>query len=263
MNENEVREVADRYREKHIPLDSIYLDIDYMERYKDFTVNEETFPEFQKFAEEMKSRHIHLVPIIDAGIKKEEGYPVYEEGKEKGYFCKDSEGNDFVAAVWPGQVMFPDFLRPEVREWFGGLYKTLIDKGIDGFWNDMNEPAIFYSERRLKKVFEKIEDYKGRNLDIQSFFEFKDLIGTIDNNPEDYASFYHLADGRKIRHDSVFQSPSGAVIFPRAGILCDKCSHCLLKTGRDEHNEINCLSGNADACRSRDAEGIDDRHGEF
>jgi len=203
MNENEVREIADRYREKHIPLDSIYLDIDYMERYKDFTVNKETFPEFQKFAEEMKSRHIHLVPIIDAGIKKEEGYPVYEEGKEKGYFCKDSVGNDFIAAVWPGQAVFPDFLQPEVREWFGGLYKTLIDKGIDGFWNDMNEPAIFYSEKRLKKVFEKIEDYKGRNLDIQSFFEFKDLIGTIDNNPEDYASFYHLADGRKIRHDKV------------------------------------------------------------
>lgn len=203
MNENEVREVADRYRQQHIPLDSIYLDIDYMDHYKDFTVNEETFPEFQNFVGEMKSRHIHLVPIIDAGVKKEDGYPVYEEGKAKGYFCTDSDGNDFVAAVWPGQAMFPDFFQPAVREWFGNYYRTLTDRGIDGFWNDMNEPAIFYSERRLKKVFEKIEDYKGRNLDIQSFFEFEELIGSISNSPEDYEAFYHMADGRKIRHDKI------------------------------------------------------------
>ncbi|MDO4284158.1 MAG: glycoside hydrolase family 31 protein [Eubacteriales bacterium] len=203
MTEDEVREVADRYQEAGVPLDSIYLDIDYMERYKDFTVDPEKFPEFSDFVREMKERGIHLIPIIDAGVKIEEGYPVYEEGKEKGYFCKKEDGTDLVAAVWPGRVHFPDFLRPEVREWFGNWYSFLLDQGIDGFWNDMNEPAIFYTEDHLNEVFEQIEDYKGKNLDIQSFFEFKGLVGTLDNNPEDYRRFYHDCHGKKVRHDKV------------------------------------------------------------
>src|SRR5699024_2780335 len=106
-------------RELGIPLDSIYLDIDYMERFKDFTVNEETFPDFPDFVKEMEEEHIHLVPIIDAGVKKEEGYPVYEEGMEKGYFCKKEDGTEFVAAVWPGKALFPDMLNEEARQWFG------------------------------------------------------------------------------------------------------------------------------------------------
>ena len=83
-----------------IPLDSVYLDIDYMDRYKDFTLNNETFPDFADFNQEMKEDHIHLVPIIDAGVKQEEGYPVYEEGLKKGYFCTKEDGTPFVAAVW-------------------------------------------------------------------------------------------------------------------------------------------------------------------
>ena len=132
--EEDIREVERRYREAGIPLDSIYLDIDYMERFKDFTLNHEAFPEFPEFVKEMKEKHIHLVPIIDAGVKIEEGYPVYEEGVEKGYFCKDAEGNDFVAAVWPGRVHFPDMLNPEARRWFGHHYqfcwnRELTDSG--------------------------------------------------------------------------------------------------------------------------------------
>jgi alpha-glucosidase len=80
----------------------IYLDIDYMDRYMDFTVDGEKFPDFPQFVEKMAHKGIHLVPIIDAGIKVQEGYGVYEEGVEKGYFCKDEEGRDFVGAVWPG-----------------------------------------------------------------------------------------------------------------------------------------------------------------
>ena len=100
MDEDEVREVVRRHRENNIPLDSVYLDIDYMERYKDFTVNEETFPDFAGFAEEMREQGIHLVPIIDAGVKIEEGYDIYEEGAEKGYFCRKEDGTYFTAGVW-------------------------------------------------------------------------------------------------------------------------------------------------------------------
>lgn len=201
----DIREVERRYRELGIPLDSIYLDIDYMERFKDFTVNNETFPEFDKFVKEMQEKHIHLVPIIDAGVKIEEGYPVYEEGLEKGYFCKDSEGKEFVAAVWPGRVHFPDMLNPEARRWFGLKYKFLLDQGIDGFWNDMNEPAIFYSEKRLEQVFDELESFRGKNQDLMTHFQFKGLVMGLANNPEDYRSFYHNfnGEGKMVRHDKV------------------------------------------------------------
>lgn len=201
--EDEVRAVVEGHHGKDIPLDAVYLDIDYMERYKDFTVDEERFPEFEKFTSEMKEKGIHLVPIIDAGVKIEEGYPVYEEGVEENYFCKDEDGEDFVAAVWPGKVHFPDVLNSKAREWFGSKYKWLMDQGIDGFWNDMNEPAIFYSEKNLKKVFEELMEMKDKNLDIHSFFYMRDLVVGLSNNPVDYKSFYHNMDGVKVRHDRV------------------------------------------------------------
>lgn len=200
---DEVREVVREHRSRGIPLDSVYLDIDYMERYKDFTINRETFADFESLVQEMKEQNIHLVPIIDAGVKKEDGYDIYEEGKENGYFCKDENGEDFIVGVWPGRCCFPDMLNDKAREWFGNKYRILIDKGIDGFWNDMNEPAIFYSEKRLKKVFEKLDECKAMNLDVNSFFEMTELVSTIANNPEDYASFYHNYKGKRYRHDRV------------------------------------------------------------
>ena len=203
MNEDEVREVVKNHRDLGIPLDSVYLDIDYMERYKDFTLNDETFPEFAKFNEEMKEQNIHLVPIIDAGVKQEEGYDVYEEGLEKGYFCKKEDGSPFVAAVWPGKALFPDMLNKEARDWFGDQYKFLLDQGVEGFWNDMNEPAIFYTEDRLKDVLDKLDTYKGQNLDLDRFWEFTGLVSGLSNNVDDYKMFYHNMNGEKVRHDRV------------------------------------------------------------
>lgn len=207
MSADEVCGVVDSYRKRNIPIDAVYLDIDYMERYKDFTVNKETFPDFADFVKKMSEKHIHLVPIIDAGVKIEDGYDTYEEGRKNGYFCKEADGEDFVAGVWPGRVHFPDVLNEDARRWFGHGYKVLLDAGIDGFWNDMNEPAIFYSEKHLKEVFDKIDDYKGKNLDIQSFFEFKGMVEGVANNLGDYERFYHRAtqpDGEAVvRHDHV------------------------------------------------------------
>lgn len=203
MNEDEIREVVAEHKKYQIPLDSVYLDIDYMERYKDFTVDEKAFPEFEAFVKEMKDQDIHLVPIIDAGVKIEEGYDTYEEGMKNGYFCKKENGEEFVAGVWPGRVHFPDVLNDDARKWFGNKYKFLLDQGIDGFWNDMNEPAIFYSEDHLKEVFEKIDEYKNMNLDVDTFFEFKDMVLGLANNTEDYKTFYHSYKGEKLRHDKV------------------------------------------------------------
>ena len=202
-DEQEVREVVQSYRDAKIPIDSVYLDIDYMDHYKDFTINTKTFPNFDQFTRQMKEQGIHLVPIIDAGVKIEKGYDVYEEGVEKQYFCKKADGENLVAAVWPGRVHFPDFLDGKAREWFGSKYKWLLSQGVDGFWNDMNEPAIFYTEDHLKEVFREINLYRDQNLDIRSFFAFKDLVGKIDNNPEDYRRFYHRYHGQLVRHDKV------------------------------------------------------------
>lgn len=87
-------EVVAKHRQAHIPLDMVYMDIDYMDHYKDFTVNPEEFPDFSGFVSKMKEQGVRLVPIIDAGVKEEAGYSVCDEGKEKGYFCKRADGTD-------------------------------------------------------------------------------------------------------------------------------------------------------------------------
>lgn len=204
-NEQDIREVAEKYEEAGMPLDAIYMDIDYMEKYEDFTVSKERFPDLPGLVKDMKDRGIHLVPIIDAGVKIEEGYPVYEEGIQNGYFCKEEDGTPFVGAVWPGRAHFPDMLNPNARRWFGLKYKVLLDMGIDGFWNDMNEPAIFYSEKRLNKVFDEVASLKGQNLDLDKNNHLLELVNSLANHPDDYRSFYHEPgnDQPKIRHDKV------------------------------------------------------------
>lgn len=196
------RKVAEGYRGNDIPIDMIYMDIDYMEDYKDFTVNKENFPDFPAFVQGMKDQGIRLVPIIDAGVKVEKGYPIYEEGMEKGYFCKREDGSEFVAAVWPGDTHFPDVLNKDARKWFGGKYRFLIDQGIEGFWNDMNEPAIFYSREGMDELLEVLRKYAKEGVDRIPLEELEKVTG-ISNAPADYSRFYHCADGKRIRHDKV------------------------------------------------------------
>ncbi len=196
------RKVLKGYRDNHIPLDMIYMDIDYMQDYKDFTVNEENFPDFSEFVREMKEESVRLIPIIDAGVKIEKGYPVYEEGVEKGYFCKREDGTDFTAAVWPGYTHFPDVLRKEAREWFGEHYRFLIEQGIEGFWNDMNEPAIFYSAEGIGELKAYLGKCMEKDERIEPW-ELGDKVKKLANSPEDYRRFYHVVDGKRIQHDKV------------------------------------------------------------
>lgn len=207
--------VAQGYRENHIPLDMIYMDIDYMDAYKDFTLNRD-FDDFPAFVQEMKDQGIRLIPIIDAGVKIEDGYDVYEEGVKNRYFCQREDGSDFVAAVWPGDTHFPDVLNPEARKWFGDKYRFLTDQGIEGFWNDMNEPAIFYSKEGLEEAKEMAEKFartgtsnwdgseKGSDeTEDIGVWQLGDKLGSLANSPEDYQRFYHNVNGEMIRHDKV------------------------------------------------------------
>ena len=193
------RAVAAGYRENGIPLDMLYMDIDYMQSYKDFTLNQEHFPDFPAFVEEMRAQNIRLIPIIDAGVKIEDGYDMYEEGLRSGYFCLREDGSPFVAVVWPGNTHFPDFFQPAVRAWFGEKYKFLMEQGIEGFWNDMNEPAIFTTpereaERQALAATQSADTPFGGEGTVA--FRMPDI-------QDDYRRFYHLVDGQPVRHDKL------------------------------------------------------------
>ena len=211
--EEDVREVARQYKEHDLPLDMICMDIEYMQDYADFTVNKERFPDLAKLSADLKAQGIRLVPIIDAGVRVDPNDSTCTEGLEKGYFCKKADGTPFVAAVWPGKAYFADFLRPEVREWFGHKYKALTDCGIEGFWNDMNEPSLFYSPERLHAFLNDMAALREKdNIEQEEFF-LRVVGGAMGlmNSPADYASFYHEADGRKVRHDQVHNLYGGSM----------------------------------------------------
>ncbi len=138
-----VRELAFEFRERKIPCDVIYLDIDYMDGYRVFTWNHETFPNPAALIQDLRDAGFKVVTIIDPGVKKDKGYAVYEEGLANGYFATDRDGVTYVNRVWPGDSVYPDFTNDDVRQWWGDLHKSLLDIGIAGIWTDMNEPASF------------------------------------------------------------------------------------------------------------------------
>ena len=211
--EEDVREVARQYKEHDLPLDMICMDIEYMQDYADFTVNKERFPDLTKLSADLKAQGIRLVPIIDAGVRVDPNDSTCTEGLEKGYFCKKADGTPFVAAVWPGKAYFADFLRPEVREWFGHKYKALTDCGIEGFWNDMNEPSLFYSPERLRAFLDDMAALREKdNIEQEEFFPrvVGGAMGLM-NSPADYASFYHEVNGQKVRHDQVHNLYGGSM----------------------------------------------------
>lgn len=220
------RKVVDGHRENNVPLDMVYMDIDYMQDFKDFTLNEKNFPDFPAFVQEMKDRNIRLIPIIDAGVKVEEGYDVYEEGVKNRYFCQREDGSDFVAAVWPGDTHFPDMLNEEARTWFGDKYRILTQQGIEGFWNDMNEPAIFYSQEGMAELKEMLKSFahsdnnadgitagemaadRGKKEDGNAkpsagLWPLMGKLGGLSNSKEDYRRFYHNTKAGRVRHDKV------------------------------------------------------------
>ena len=142
--ESRVYEVAREFRDRKIPCDAIYLDIDYMDGYRCFTWDEEHFPNPKGMIDDLREQGFQTVVMIDPGIRVDPKYPVYREGLAKNMFCYRSSGELMRGPVWPSDCVFPDFTRAEVREWWGGLYQKLYNEhGVSGFWNDMNEPAVF------------------------------------------------------------------------------------------------------------------------
>ena len=139
----DVLEVAENFRRYDIPCDVIHFDIDYMDNFRVFTWNEEAFGDLKGLMKELKDRNFRAVTIIDPGVKQKEGYRAYDEGVEKNIFLKNTDGSIYTNKVWSGTTVFPDFGRKDVRDWWGEQHRFLIEGGVAGIWNDMNEPRGF------------------------------------------------------------------------------------------------------------------------
>lgn len=142
--ESRVESIAREFRERSIPCDAIYLDIDYMDGYRCFTWDRSHFPDPKRLISGLKERGFQTVVMIDPGIRVDPEYDVYKSGMEQEVFCRRTSGELMTGPVWPQRCVFPDYTDPQVRTWWADLYQELYgEQGVSGFWNDMNEPAVF------------------------------------------------------------------------------------------------------------------------
>jgi alpha-glucosidase len=187
--ESEVRRIADRVRTERIPADVIWLDIDYQMKNRPFTVDPERFPHFDQMIKDLRAQHLRTVVITDLHIAElpNAGYRPHNEGAAGDHFVKNPDGSIYVGNVWPGKAVFPDFTRKSTREWWGSLYSDFVAKGIAGFWNDMNEPAVFLvaSKTMPDDVQHRIEEpgfapRTANHLEIHNVFGMQNARGTFD-----------------------------------------------------------------------------------
>lgn len=161
-DEETVRELAREFRERKIPCDTLVLDIDYMDGFRVFTTDKEHFPQFEKMIADLKDDNFKVVTIVDPGVKEDEQYKHFKDGRDKEHFCKTVDGALFLEKVWPGSSAFPDFLKSETRKWWADLHKFYTDAGIAGIWNDMNEPAFFGVNKILPNNFVELPPDKDQ-----------------------------------------------------------------------------------------------------
>ena len=167
--DKEVLTLARTFREKKIPADVIYLDIHYMDNYKLFTWDDVRFPDPKSTVDELKNMGFHVAVIVDPGIKTEAGYQTFEEGIAKDVFVKYPDGTNYAGNVWPGRCHFPDFTSTKTRKWWGDQFNGLVNVGVEGFWNDMNEPAS-WGNRTPDLVEFDMDGNKGTHLEAHNLY---------------------------------------------------------------------------------------------
>ncbi|CAM3794563.1 glycoside hydrolase family 31 protein [Mucilaginibacter galii] len=178
--ESKVMKVAKGFRENQIPCDGIYLDIDYMDGYRCFTWNRKYFPDPKKMIKELAADGFKTVVIIDPGIRVDDNYSVFKEGKAKRYFCRRSDDYFMEGHVWPGRCQFPDFTNPEVREWWGTLFDELVQMGVAGVWNDMNEPAVFGAGTFPDDVRHQYDGFRGSHRKAHNVYGMQMVRATYE-----------------------------------------------------------------------------------
>jgi len=187
--EAEVRRIATRLRSERIPVDAMYLDIDYQSNNRPFTVDSEKFKQFDKMIQDLRAEHIHTVLITDLHIANlpGKGYKPYDEGIAGDHFVHNPDGSVYTGIVWPGPAVFPDFTQKSSRDWWGTLYADFAAKGIAGFWNDMNEPALFQvnSKTMPDQTQHRIDEpgFQKRvanHLEVHNIFGMQNTRGTYE-----------------------------------------------------------------------------------
>ncbi|MCM1154758.1 MAG: glycoside hydrolase family 31 protein [Roseburia sp.] len=185
-SEKTFRDLAGQFRKHRIPCDVLHFDIDYMDQYKVFTWNDTRFTDARTLLSDLKKQGIKAVTILDPGVKVEKGYPIYEEGMEKGYYAKAPDGSVYVNAVWPGDAVYPDFGNPKVRDWWGENLRFYTDLGVSGIWNDMNEPASFngplpddiiFTDEDRPSTHAEMHNVYGHNMSKAAYEGLKKLTG--------------------------------------------------------------------------------------
>jgi alpha-glucosidase len=185
----EVRGIAKHLRDDRIPADVIWMDIDYQDRYRPFTVNKTIFPDLKKLNTDLNADGIRLVAITDLHIAHapNQGYAPLESGLAGNHFVHKADGSLYVAPVWPGPAVFPEFTRAATREWWGNLYKDFIADGFAGFWNDMNEPAVFETPTKTMPLdnIHRIDsdDFAPRgatHAEVHNVYGMQNTRGTFD-----------------------------------------------------------------------------------
>ncbi|XP_010466714.1 PREDICTED: uncharacterized protein LOC104746868 isoform X2 [Camelina sativa] len=143
MSAKRVAEIAQMFRDKKIPSDVIWMDIDYMDGFRCFTFDKERFPDPNALTKDLHKNGFKAIWMLDPGIKHEEGYYVYDSGSKNDVWISRADGKPFIGEVWPGPCAFPDYTNSKTRTWWANLVKDFVSNGVDGIWNDMNEPAVF------------------------------------------------------------------------------------------------------------------------
>jgi alpha-glucosidase len=195
MSATEVRDIASRLRTERLPADIIWMDIDYQDRNRVFTTNPVTFPDLPGLARDLRAQGLRLVAITDLHVADApgQGYAPYDSGAAGDDFVKNSDGSVFVGKVWPGPSVFPDFTQSRTRDWWGGLFNNFMAAGISGFWNDMNEPAVFESANKTMPldVVHRIEE-PGFLTRKATHAEIHNIYG-MENSRATYEGMQHLA----------------------------------------------------------------------
>lgn len=163
LSESEVRGVVARLQKDQIPVDAVWLDIDYQAENAPFTVNTQAFPTFAKMIADFEASGVQTISITDLHVKSYQrlpsvGYAPYDTGAAGDHFIHGPNGF-FEGKVWPGASVFPEFTREKTRAWWGGLYSGFVRQGVAGFWNDMNEPSVFVDAKTLPEdVLHRLDD---------------------------------------------------------------------------------------------------------
>lgn len=176
---SKIVDVAKGYRERKIPLDAMNMDIDYMDGWRVFTWGK-NWGDQNKIDDQLESMGVKTIAINDPGVKKESGYWMSDEGTAKGYWATNPDGSNYEGAVWPGTAYFPDFSRADVREWWANQMPKLTDKGVDGIWLDMNEPADFIGPNHTLPLEVEFSNGTKQHTEVHNIYGFWNTVATYE-----------------------------------------------------------------------------------